>query len=97
MIRFKNEKENWIAVIGLLNEKPYEIFTGKINRDFNVPDYVSKGWVLMVLEAKEKRYDFQYWNQFGPHWLLVWAYWSQIWPPGSKLGPKPYQNSIKNN
>lgn len=60
VIRFKNEKENWIAVIGLLNEKPYEIFTGKINRDFNVPDYVSKGWVLMVREAKEKRYDFQY-------------------------------------
>ena len=28
VIRFKNEKENWIAVIGLLNEKPYEIFTG---------------------------------------------------------------------
>lgn len=60
VIRFKNEKENWIAVIGLLNEKPYEIFTGKINRDFNVPDYVSRGWVIMVREAKEKRYDFQY-------------------------------------
>ncbi|MAW66070.1 MAG: ribonucleoside-diphosphate reductase, adenosylcobalamin-dependent [Flavobacteriales bacterium] len=60
VIRFKNEKENWIAVIGLLNDKPYEIFTGKINRDFNVPDYVSKGWVIKVFEAKEKRYDFQY-------------------------------------
>ncbi len=60
VIRFKNEKENWIAVIGLLDEKPYEIFTGKINRDFNVPDYVGRGWVLMVCEAKEKRYDFQY-------------------------------------
>jgi len=60
VIRFKNEKENWIAVIGLLNEKPYEIFTGKINSDFNVPDHVSKGWVIMVREAKEKRYDFRY-------------------------------------
>ena len=60
VIRFKNEKENWIAVIGLLYEKPYEIFTGKINHDFNVPDYVSNGWVIKVREAKEKRYDFQY-------------------------------------
>ena len=65
IIRFKNEEEKWIAVIGMLNEKPFEIFTGKINYDFNVPDYVSKGWVHMVREAQEKRYDFQYQDVSG--------------------------------
>jgi ribonucleoside-diphosphate reductase alpha chain len=65
VIRFKNEKENWIAVIGLLNEKPLEIFTGKINNEFKLPDSVNKGWTIKVKGSKGKRYDFQYKDQSG--------------------------------
>ena len=65
VIRFKNEKEQWIAVIGLIDEKPYEIFTGKINDEFKLPDSVNKGWTIKVKGSKGKRYDFQYKDQSG--------------------------------
>lgn len=60
VIRFKNEQEQWIAVIGLINELPYEIFTGKIDDEFKVPDWVKSGWTIKVSGTKGKRYDFQY-------------------------------------
>jgi len=43
VVRFKNEDEEWIAVVGLLNDRPYEIFTGKAD-NFIIPEYVKKGW-----------------------------------------------------
>ncbi len=65
VIRFKNEKEQWIAVIGLIDDAPYEIFTGKIDGDFKVPEWVQKGWTIKVNGAKGKRYDFQYTDPTG--------------------------------
>ncbi len=65
VIRFKNEKEQWIAVIGLIDDDPYEIFTGKIDDDFKVPEWVQKGWTIKVNGARGKRYDFQYTDPTG--------------------------------
>lgn len=65
LIRFRNESEQWIAVIGLINNSPYEIFTGKIDYEFKVPDYVNVGWTVKVNGAKGKRYDFQYLDPSG--------------------------------
>ncbi len=60
LIRFKNGAEQWIAVIGLIDDAPYEIFTGKIDDQFRVPNWVTKGWTVKVNGTKGKRYDFQY-------------------------------------
>ena len=65
IIRFRNESEQWIAVIGLINEKPYEIFTGKIDHEFIIPDWVQKGWIIKVKGRSGKRYDFQYLEPSG--------------------------------
>ncbi len=66
VVRFMNEDEKWIAFVGLLNNKPYEIFTGK-SSDFYIPDYVKKGWVLRHKEDENKaaRYDFEYEDSYG--------------------------------
>ncbi len=67
IIRFQNNYEKWIAVIGKLNDKPYEIFTGKAD-DFYLPTWVEKGWVLKVKKESEKaetRYDFQFADKQG--------------------------------
>jgi ribonucleoside-diphosphate reductase alpha chain len=66
VVRFMNEDERWIAFVGLLNNKPYEIFTGK-STDFYIPDYVKKGWVIRQKEDENKsaRYDFEYEDSYG--------------------------------
>lgn len=66
IVRFVNEKEKWIAFVGLLDDKPYEIFTGK-SSDFYIPDYVKKGWVIRVKTKKMEnaRYDFEYEDNYG--------------------------------
>ncbi len=65
IIRFKNETEDWIAFVGLLNNRPYEIFTGKAE-DFWIPPYVTSGWVTRVKEKNQSaRYDFDYEDKFG--------------------------------
>ncbi len=67
IIRFQNNYEKWIAVIGKLNDKPYEIFTGKAD-DFYLPPWVEKGWVLKIkgkTENEETRYDFQFADKQG--------------------------------
>ena len=44
ILRFKNNEEDWIAFIGLLDGKPYEIFTGRKEEDtFPIPSKVTKG------------------------------------------------------
>ncbi len=65
IVRFQNDYEKWIAVIGLLNNKPYEIFTGKAE-GFFLPPWVTKGWVIKSKEGNAKaRYDFQFLDKEG--------------------------------
>ena len=68
VVRFKNEHEDWIAVVGMYENRPYEIFTGKAE-NFMVPKYVEKGWVIRVKEPDQEhaRYDFQFLDQDGYH------------------------------
>ncbi|MFI5149861.1 MAG: adenosylcobalamin-dependent ribonucleoside-diphosphate reductase [Bacteroidia bacterium] len=74
VIRFLNGKEHWIAVIGLLKAKPYEIFTGKEDDSFRLPSYVLAGKViktkLPASDPPENRYDFQYTTTEGQTVLL---------------------------
>ena len=67
ILRFKNNEEDWIAFIGLLNEKPYEIFTGRKEEDtFPIPSKVTQGQILKTKnEDGSKRYDFQYVDKYG--------------------------------
>jgi len=59
--RFQNNHEKWIAVVGLVNGKPYEIFTGKAEDSFFLPPWVVKGLVIKSKTKEGKtRYDFQY-------------------------------------
>jgi ribonucleoside-diphosphate reductase alpha chain len=60
IVRFNNNSEKWVAVVGTLNDRPYEIFTGKAE-GFYLPPYVEKGRVIKnKLSTGEKRYDFQF-------------------------------------
>lgn len=66
IMRFNNDKEKWMAVIGLLNGKPYEIFTGKTEDSFYLPAFVKGGWVIKNRdEDNMARYDFQYVDKDG--------------------------------
>jgi ribonucleoside-diphosphate reductase alpha chain len=66
VIRFQNNYEKWVAVIGKINGKPYEIFTGKAE-DFFLPPYVESGTVVRLKNKKEERaqYDFIYKDKQG--------------------------------
>lgn len=65
VVRFQNAHEKWIAVVGLLNDRPYEIFTGKAE-EFYLPGWVSKGWVIKNRNDQGKsRYDFQFQDKYG--------------------------------
>lgn len=66
IVRFHNETEKWLAVIGLVDGRPYEIFTGKMKDAFNLPQWVEKGWVIKNRnEDGSSRYDFQYIDNEG--------------------------------
>jgi ribonucleoside-diphosphate reductase alpha chain len=66
VIRFKNNSEDWIAVIGLLEDRPYEIFTGRAVDMFRFPDYVSEGWVIKRKDEEgHNRYDLQFLDSQG--------------------------------
>ncbi|MEZ5058962.1 MAG: adenosylcobalamin-dependent ribonucleoside-diphosphate reductase [Saprospiraceae bacterium] len=67
IIRFQNNHEKWLAVVGLIDGRPYEIFTGRAEDTFDLPTYVNKGWVIKERdeETGEKRYDFQYRDKDG--------------------------------
>ena len=65
IVRFNNDSEKWIAVVGLLNDRPYEIFTGKAE-GFYLPPNIEKGFVIKnKLKSGEKRYDFQFQDKDG--------------------------------
>lgn len=60
VVRFNNNSEKWVAVVGILNDRPYEIFTGKAE-GFYLPPYVERGRVIKnKLASGDKRYDFQF-------------------------------------
>jgi ribonucleoside-diphosphate reductase alpha chain len=67
IIRFKNNNENWIAFIGLLDAYPYEIFTGLQDEDiFPIPKSITKGKIVKNKdEDGNTRYDFQYTDKYG--------------------------------
>ncbi len=67
ILRFKNNDEYWIAFVGLIEGKPYEIFTGlKEDDTFPIPKNVTKGKIIKhKLESGEKIYDFQYIDKYG--------------------------------
>lgn len=61
VVRFNNNEERWLAVIGLLNDRPYEIFTGRAEDSFHLPYWCKTGYVLKNKDAEgNTRYDFQY-------------------------------------
>ena len=68
VVRFRNDREDWIAVVGMYEHRPYEIFTGRAE-SFVLPKWVEKGWVIRVKEPGQEhaRYDFQYLDQDGYH------------------------------
>ena len=67
ILRFKNNDEEWIAFIGLIDGRPYEIFTGKKEDDnFPIPRSIKTGKIIKTKEdSGETRYDFQYIDKYG--------------------------------
>ncbi len=67
IIRFNNNDEKWIAFVGILNDRPYEIFTGLADEEmFPIPKSIKKGQILKVKDKNGKsRYDFQYIDKYG--------------------------------
>jgi ribonucleoside-diphosphate reductase alpha chain len=66
IVRFMNNKEKWIAVVGLLDGKPYEIFTGSAEDTFMIPKTVTKATVIKIKDNKgNSRYDLQYADKNG--------------------------------
>ncbi len=67
ILRFNNNNEKWIAFVGLLDGRPYEIFTGKFDDDiFYIPPSVKKVNIIKRrLENGKKRYDFHYEDKQG--------------------------------
>lgn len=68
VVRFQNNKEKWVAFVGLLDSHPYEIFTGVLDDDEGImlPKNVTSGHIIKnVDENGNKRYDFQFENKRG--------------------------------
>ena len=68
VVRFQNNKEKWVAFVGLLDGHPYEIFTGLQDDDEGIllPKSVTSGRIIKnVDEDGNKRYDFQFENKRG--------------------------------
>ena len=68
VVRFQNNKEKWVALVGLLDGYPYEIFTGLQDDDEGIilPKTVTKGKILKQVNPDgSKRYDFQFENKRG--------------------------------
>ena len=68
VVRFQNNKEKWVAFIGLLNGEPYEIFTGQQDDEDGIPLPKNVTHGIIIKHANEdgtKRYDFQFENKIG--------------------------------
>ena len=68
VVRFQNNKEKWVAFVGILEGRPYEIFTGLQDDEEGIvlPKTVEKGWIIKNIDENgKKRYDFQFTNKRG--------------------------------
>ena len=68
VVRFQNNKEKWVAFVGLLDGRPYEIFTGLQDDDEGIllPKSVTTGRIIKNYDEEgNKRYDFQFENKRG--------------------------------
>ncbi len=68
VVRFRNGEECWIAVVGLMEGQPYEIFTGKVDEDvLPIPKSIKKGRIIKVKvkSTGRSRYDFEYTDKQG--------------------------------
>ena len=68
VVRFQNNKEKWIAFVGLRNGQPYEIFTGLADDEDGIfcPKSVTHGKIIKAMDENgNKRYDFQFINKRG--------------------------------
>jgi ribonucleoside-diphosphate reductase alpha chain len=68
VVRFQNNKEKWIAFVGTIDDKPYEIFTGLADDEDGIllPRWVNEGLIIKNKDEKgNSRYDFQYTNMRG--------------------------------
>lgn len=68
VVKFQNNREKWIAFVGLLNGRPYEIFTGLADDEEGImlPKNISKGTIIKSYdEDGKKHYDFQFKNKRG--------------------------------
>ena len=68
VVRFQNNKEKWVAFVGLLDGYPYEIFTGLQDDEegITLPKSVNKGKIIKKIDENgKKRYDFQFENKRG--------------------------------
>lgn len=68
VVRFQNNKEKWIAFVGLIDGRPYEIFTGLADDEDGIfcPKSVTHGKIIKAIDDKgNKRYDFQFINKRG--------------------------------
>ncbi len=68
VVRFQNNRDKWVAFIGLIDGLPYEIFTGLSDDEDGIllPRSVTKGYIIKNYEDEENsRYDFQYTNKRG--------------------------------
>lgn len=88
IVRFKNGNEEWIALVGIYNDHPYEIFTGMNEEDrVFIPKTIKKGVIVKVKDDEgNKRYDLRYEDKDGyPH----------IVPAVSRLFNEEYWNYAK--
>lgn len=66
VVRFKNERKNWIAFVGIINGKPYEIFSGVNDIDeLPIPSYIESGTIFKIKTETGSRYDFSYIDKYG--------------------------------
>lgn len=65
VVSFMNNDERWVAVLGLYEGRPYEIFTGRAVDSFTILTEIIKGRVLKIKENSKNRYDFQYVDKDG--------------------------------
>lgn len=68
VVRFQNKKDKWIAFIGLIDGRPYEIFTGIADDEEGIfcPKSVNSGKIIKAVDENgQKRYDFQFINKRG--------------------------------
>jgi len=86
IIRFQNSKEKWVAVVGILKGRPYEIFSGKAE-DFFVANYVEEAFIVKSKTEKGKtRYDLEYEDKDG---------YMQVYRGLSRTFDKEYWNYAK--